>query len=92
MPHPSGPNLNAFGLCDQETNGLRLRIILKTHCKEVRREDVDWTRVIHRRVSWQAFMNTVLKRRFPLKVQRFWTEGLLFAQEGIFFRVSELVS
>jgi hypothetical protein len=53
---------------------------------------VDWARVTHCRVFWQAFMNTVLKRRFRLKVEYLWTERLLFSQEEIFFIVSELVS
>jgi hypothetical protein len=89
---PGDRNLNAFELCDQETHSLRRRIILKTYYKEVRWKDVDWTRVTHGRVFWQAFMNTVLKRRFLLKVEHFCTERLLFSQEGIFFIVSELVS
>jgi hypothetical protein len=28
-------------------------------------EDMDWIRVIHCRGFWLAFMDTVLKRRFP---------------------------
>jgi len=37
-------------------------------------------------------MNTILKLRFPLKEEHFWTERLFSSQEGIFFIVSELVS
>lgn len=44
---------------------------------------MDWIRVTHCKVLWQAFMNTVLKSRFLFKVEHFWIDRPLFSQEGI---------